>query len=211
MARLSVFVACPYLSIPQDDYRKVYETVSKAYPVDFRFADERITNNHILVKVSNYIRDNEFSLFDITGWNPNVALELGIAVGLGKKYFILFNPRMDGNKDAPSDIRGLDRIQYASNSELESKLMLLIKQELPAETEKSESAYARGKERILQSLIETPGLRLGEIADSINEDKAIVQSIIKSMMINSELKTRGIRRGTKYYTFDTDLRRVVRD
>src|ERR1700733_12743038 len=129
MTRLSIFVACPYLLFPLDDYKKVFQSVAKAYDIGFKFADEQITSQHVLTKVTNYIRDHNFSLFDITGWNPNVALELGIAVGLGRRYFILLNTKLD--KDAPSDIKGIDRIQYASNVELEAKLKLLIKQELP--------------------------------------------------------------------------------
>ena len=63
-----------------------------SYDVAFKFADEQITNQHVLVKVKNYVRDYDISLFDITGWNPKRQLmKLGIAEGLGKRYFILLN------------------------------------------------------------------------------------------------------------------------
>jgi hypothetical protein len=76
MARLNVFVACPYLLFPIDDYKKSFESVSKSYSVSFKFADEQIANQHVLAKVTNYIRDHDISTFDITDWNPNVALDL---------------------------------------------------------------------------------------------------------------------------------------
>ena len=152
MARLSVFVACPYKIFPLEDYKRVFENIGKIYPVTFKFADEQITNQHILLKISNYIRDHDISLFDITGWNPNVALELGIAVGMGRKYFILMNMHIDNNGEVPSDIRGVDRIQYISNSELEAKLSILIKQELPDRPARSESAFVALKEEIVDVL-----------------------------------------------------------
>ena len=37
MAVLNVFVACPYMLFPLDDYKKTFETVAKAYPVAFKF------------------------------------------------------------------------------------------------------------------------------------------------------------------------------
>jgi hypothetical protein len=57
-------------------YRDLEQCLSapKAYPVTFKFADEQITNQYILAKISNYIREHDISLFDITEWNPNVAL-----------------------------------------------------------------------------------------------------------------------------------------
>jgi hypothetical protein len=36
--------------------------VAKSYDVAFKFADEQITNQHILTKITNYIRDHDFSL-----------------------------------------------------------------------------------------------------------------------------------------------------
>jgi hypothetical protein len=45
-------------------------------------------------------------------WNANVSLELGLAEGLGKDYYILVNSKQ--SKDVPSDVRGLQRIEYSS-------------------------------------------------------------------------------------------------
>ena len=210
MARLQVFVACPYLLFPLDDYKAIFSKTAKAYDVAFKFADEQITNQHILTKVTNYIRDHDFSIFDITGWNPNVALELGIAVGLGKKYFILFNGRLDPNKDAPSDIKGIDRIQYGSNSELEAKLILLIKQEIKETKNRYDSVFDGLKERIVSSLVDEPGIGLSKLAGLITEDKNLVQSVVRAMVQAGELKTRGQKRGTVYYPSDFDFRKARR-
>jgi hypothetical protein len=73
-----VFVGYPY-SIPSDDYRGVFADIGKEYGVNFMFADERLTNTHILVKIEAMMEEAAFCLFDITEWNPNVALELRIS------------------------------------------------------------------------------------------------------------------------------------
>jgi hypothetical protein len=51
-----IFVAYSYKLYPKADYRKVYQELSKAFQVEFVFADEKITNLHILQKIANYIR-----------------------------------------------------------------------------------------------------------------------------------------------------------
>lgn len=193
---------------PLDDYKAVFSSVGRSYDVEFKFADEQITNQHVLSKITNYIRDADISLFDITGWNPNVALELGIAVGLGRRYFILLNHKIDQNKEVPSDIKGIDRIQYASNSELEAKLILLIKQELPQISSRSDSAFDTLKSRINDALKSSPGLNLAKLADAASEDKTLIQSTVRAMVASGELKTRGLKKGTTYYTADTDMRTV---
>jgi hypothetical protein len=168
------------------------------------------TSQHIFTKIFNYIRDHDISLFDITGWNPNVALELGLAVGMSKRYFILLNTHMDPNKEAPSDIRGIDRIQYASNQELEAKMKILVTQELPDLQTKSESVFESIKKRIAEVLKVNEGIGLSKISGLAGEDRTIVQSVLKAMVQSGDLKTRGETRGTKYYTGNFDLRTIRR-
>jgi hypothetical protein len=190
-----------------DDYKKVFLSVAKAYGIEFKFADEQITNQHVLAKITNHIRSSNCSLFDITGWNPNVALELGIAVGLGSKYFILLNTKIEPHKDPPSDIKGIDRIQYISNVELEAKLKLLIKQELPEARNRSDSAFDGIKSKIVDALLDEQGLGLTKLSDAIGEDKTLVQSVARAMLATNELKTSGAKKGTVYFTADADLRK----
>jgi hypothetical protein len=58
----------------------------------------------------------DFSIFDLSDWNGNVALELGLAQGLrktpGKPYYILLNTRRSAN--VPSDIQGIQRLEHTS-------------------------------------------------------------------------------------------------
>jgi hypothetical protein len=90
------------------------------------FADEELTNKHILEKITTMMSAAAFSLFDITYWNPNVALELGIAYGRRLDYYILLDPTKS-DEEVLSDLRGIDRIQYASFKELETQLARLMR------------------------------------------------------------------------------------
>jgi predicted nucleotide-binding protein len=123
-----VFVAYAYTVYDKKDYRRVFSNLEKAYGVKFIFADERITNMHILQKIISYIRGSDFSLFDISSWNPNVTLELGIALAMSADWYICFNPDKTELSEVPSDIRGIDRIQYSGFADLEDKLTVLLEQ-----------------------------------------------------------------------------------
>src|SRR5262245_37605801 len=109
-----IFVAYSYRLYPKADYRRVFQDLTKAFQVDFVFADEKITSLHILQKIANYIRESRFGIYDISGWNPNVTLELGLAFGLTEKTFIAIDPSKTNVAEVPADLRGLDRIQYGS-------------------------------------------------------------------------------------------------
>ncbi|MCX7902851.1 MAG: hypothetical protein N2483_11385, partial [Burkholderiaceae bacterium] len=74
-----IFVAYPYTLYDTSDYRKPYKELSKAFNVQFVFADEKITTLHILQKIADYIRSSRCGIYDISGWNANVTLELGLA------------------------------------------------------------------------------------------------------------------------------------
>src|SRR5438876_10371368 len=91
--------------------------------IQFVFADERIASDMILNKIRTSIDSCQFCLCDVTGWNPNVCLEFGLAIGMGKPVHILYRfdrvgllgrmMRRGGElPDLPIDMRGYDRIDY---------------------------------------------------------------------------------------------------
>lgn len=126
-----IFVAYPY-AFPKDDYHRAFAEAGREFQVTFRYADQRITNRHILDKITDLIEGARFSLFDVTRWNPNVALELGFAIGRGCDYYLLFNPDDPLNPktgDVPADLGGIDRIHYRSYSQLSESVRDLLDQE----------------------------------------------------------------------------------
>lgn len=194
-----IFVAYAYGLYPRADYRRVFTTVSKALDVEFRFADEKITDMHILKKVQGYIEESQFGIYDISGWNANVTLELGLAFGLSERAFIAFDPTKTPLEEVPADLRGFDRIQYESYTELEQRVADLVSQELPlqgpAETEKPLDMMRR---QVMSMLDEEDGIRIGDIAKGLGVTTELARVVIRPL-IGHAVRTTGERRGTKYY------------
>lgn len=116
-----VFVACPYDEAKFGFSR--YKMELQMLPWTCLYANTTLHTKHLLEKIKALINEADFSLFDLSMWNPNVALELGLAEGLSckyKSYFILTNARL--SRDVPSDIKGIQRIEYGRLSEGASSL-----------------------------------------------------------------------------------------
>lgn len=194
-----IFVAYPY-DFPEADYRRPFNDLSKAFNVRFEFADEQITSQHLLNKVTKMILTSRFSLFDITSWNPNVTLELGVAVGQRRPYYLLFNPSHH-QPDAPADLAGLDRIQYGSYFELESGLTKLLVQELgvPQEAEREAEPMEALRTRVLAVTETQDGPKIGEIAEALSLPLDFAKAVVRQMVEEGELETTGQTRGTRYY------------
>jgi len=196
-----IFVAYPY-SFPKADYRRPYQELEKAFGVKFEFADDQITNLHLLKKVTRMIATSRFSLFDITNWNPNVTLELGIAIGRPTPYYLLFNPNI-AEKDAPSDLGGIDRIEYTSFAELGERLSELLAQEYGLPTSNKPASGQEQMEAIREAVRERvaagDGPKVGEIAAHLNIPTELTKAIVRPMAEAGEIQTTGQTRGVRYW------------
>jgi len=105
-----VFVAIPFA--------KKYDAVSDAIvealqPLGYKpfKADEFIDNISIFCKICQSIQEARYVVCEVTEWNPNVFLELGMALGLGKQVVLL---REEGSKSLiPSDLRGVEHVHHS--------------------------------------------------------------------------------------------------
>ena len=103
----SVFVGCPYgKKFPFATFSASLNRI----PFRWYYADTHLSTKHLLGILTSYIKAVDFCIFDISLWNPNVALEIGLAEGLKVEYYILLNGNL--SKGVPADIQGLQRIQY---------------------------------------------------------------------------------------------------
>jgi hypothetical protein len=203
----TVFVAYPY-SISKADYRGVYTQITNEFGVQFTYADEEITNKHILEKIGRMMSEADFGLFDITYWNPNVALELGLAIGKGYEYYILWNPTVDQDKP-PSDIGGIDRIEYKDYAQLGAGLQALMTQQFGA-PDAEETPQGKVVVESIDALRDTvsrvvggtPGIAMGGIASSLGVPVDLAQIVVKPLVNDKKIATRGARRGTRYYLPD---------
>jgi len=199
----SIFVAYAYNLYDKRDYRSVFTALEKTYGVKFLFANEKITNMHILQKIISYIKASDFSLFDISGWNPNVTLELGIALAISDKWYICFNPEKTPVAEVPSDIKGIDRIQYISFSELNEKLTVLLEQRYSKVQERqSIDEYMITLQRdVLNLLQKRPGLKMNEIAKILAVSVRFAQVVVNPLL-TEKLRVEGQRRGARYFLND---------
>lgn len=108
-----VFVGHPFgQNFPKKKFRQIFAQL----PFRVQYGNTDIQTLHLLAIMKTNINKADFSIFDLSNWNPNVALELGLAEGLRresqKPYYILLNTRR--SSEVPSDIRGLQRLEYTS-------------------------------------------------------------------------------------------------
>jgi predicted nucleotide-binding protein len=199
-ARKQVFVAYSYKLYPKDDYRKPFKELENEYDVTFIFADEKITNMHIMKKIETFIRGSDFSIFDISGWNPNVTLELGFAMAANDQWYIAIDPGKTETKEVPSDLRGLDRIEYGSYTELSQKLKILMEQRYPRRKRGTIDEFLEERRVEIRKLLsEHPGQTMVTIAQLLNIEVPVAQLAIKPMTESRELRTTGTRKAMKYY------------
>ena len=197
-----IFVAYSYKLYPKADYRRVFQEMAKAFQVEFVFADEKLTSLHILQKIANYIRESRFGIYDISGWNPNVTLELGLAFGLSEKAFIAIDPAKTGIDEVPSDLRGMDRIQYSSYAELQSGLERLLAQEFPFQpTHDVENQLTQLRGQAVKLVAESEGLKIPDIAVLLGVSVDIAKLVVKPL-VGEKLRIEGVKRGAKYYLID---------
>lgn len=95
---------------------KKFRRIFQELPFKVVYGNTDLQTKHLLSLMKSNIVKSDFSIFDLSDWNPNVALELGITEGLKRKpnkdYYILLNTRR--SREVPADIRGLQRLEYTS-------------------------------------------------------------------------------------------------
>ncbi len=142
---MHVFLGYPF-SLKQT-HRDFVREVCKKRGLRLKSAEDHFAAEGIWDQIQEDIDDAFFAIFDLTGYNHNVLLELGYAIGRERDVIILLNvseskPRMFGAKNDPmegfpSDLQSVRRIQYADRRELERKLLEafdgLLKQKSPDE------------------------------------------------------------------------------
>jgi hypothetical protein len=150
-------------------------------------------------ELSSYIKASQFSIFDISGWNPNVTLELGVALALSDNWYISFNPDKTPVEEVPSDIKGIDRIQYTSFSEYEEKLVALLEQTFPKQDRQPLGDYITALSKDVKDLLgRQPGLKMNEIAELLKINVKMAQVVVHPL-VEKELRVEGARRGARYF------------
>jgi len=115
----SIFVAYPYRI---ERYKEAIAVACDGIATP-AYADDVLTKMHILTKIMTQMRESDLALFDLTGRNANVALELGIAIALDVNYRILLGPN---DENVISDMQGWDQLRYSDLDDLGRRLRVVL-------------------------------------------------------------------------------------
>ncbi len=191
-----IFVAYPWDLYPdRTAYKRAYTTIERSLNVKFEFAEQRVSTGTVLEKIVEMIEAAALGVYDVTGWNANVTLEYGVAVGLGAKAFIAFNPEATDVADVPSDVRGYDRLQYTDLDHLSSSVEDLIVQELGTGGPAIDVLEV-DRLNLVRVIRETPNQTVRQLATATGMRKDYVQLLLRRSQ--SELKVTGATKGTRY-------------
>jgi len=114
-----VFIGMPFRPEFENVYRYAIKPALDSLGLIPWKANEVIQNIDLMCKVCGGIQICASTIFDISGWNPNVLFELGLVYGLGKEAFII--KRKDA--EVPVDLKGMVYIEYDDFDELRGVLL----------------------------------------------------------------------------------------
>lgn len=108
MSKPTCFVMMPFSGRFPSYYKGIFARAIRDVGLTPIKVDEIYTPTQISEDIFNLIRRSEIILADVTGKNPNVNYELGIAHALGKKAIVI----TQNSEDVPFDYRHLRFIKY---------------------------------------------------------------------------------------------------
>ena len=87
-------------------------------------ADNYVATRDIMCKVCQGLQESDCMVANISGFNPNVMLELGMALGLCKEIILLKDCRVMDQE--VSDIKGLEYIAYSTDDEWYERMTCIL-------------------------------------------------------------------------------------
>jgi|GEM_PF-2692015 len=134
-------MAKAFFAFPFDfdvEYRITIQRACHDLGVTAIFGDEVRRSQALVDKVCEAIEDCELGFYDITGFNPNVMIEIGMSYCAERATFIMLEPkrhrasaavRAEG-EEVPADLQGQHRLVYSNAAELDSELRKTLRQAL---------------------------------------------------------------------------------
>jgi hypothetical protein len=109
--RPTCFVIMPFSSVYQSSYERVMRPAVEDAGLECVRADEVFTKPQITQEIWKQLRECCIVIAELTGKNPNVLYELGLAHALGKSAIIITR----NQEDVPFDLKGLRYLFYDIN------------------------------------------------------------------------------------------------
>ncbi len=216
MAKLEqVFVGCPFRSNIRKNYDKLKDDLEAETPLRITLADTTSisSTDYLLDHITNLIRESAGCIFDATGGNPNVSLEVGIAHALPADFLIALStrrPRTSVPKKRRStqatpdlvrpiiaDLQGRNRIEYKTYPTLKDQIIQRYLVNLPymkrwLEFKKNHQSYAPFALKVFHQ-IRSSGRTTKPRIDAILSDSGISTTALTNALTKYRLVT--IRRG----------------
>ena len=118
--RKRAFVAMPFRQELDRRYQQVIKPALEEMGFEVQRADELFGTEPVLARIARLIRLSDLVVADLTGRNPNVLYELGLANAFGKNALLL----SESLEDIPVDLRHLTYVPMTAGVE-ESRRRLL--------------------------------------------------------------------------------------
>lgn len=136
-----VFLGYPHKPpLALDDYRSVTRELEQELPIRLWYFLDEVTTQEMMRKVWRAILRSNLCFFDISGGNPNVALELGMAVAINKPCLTLLKTG-EANPLGDADMSYAERAEYQSRETLKTKLRELLRTKCAAMRILNEVSY----------------------------------------------------------------------
>ena len=141
-----VFVGCPFSAAIRKPYDKLKRELEAEAPLSIVLADTIgiTSSDYLLDHITELIRDSAGCIFDATGANPNVSLEVGIAHTVPVDFILTFKTRKPRTKSAGagksrdaelrsiiSDLQGKNRLEYKTYESLKDQVVKRYLSTLP--------------------------------------------------------------------------------
>ena len=141
-----VFIGCPFASAMRAPYDRLKKEIEGETPLSLVLADTVgvTSSDYLLEHITNLIRDSAGCIFDATGSNPNVSLEIGIAHTVPVDFVLTIKTRKPRTstksatrtkepdfKSIITDLQGKPRLEYKTYESLKDQVMRRYLSELP--------------------------------------------------------------------------------
>lgn len=202
MVVAKIFFAFPYNF--DDEYRHTLIAACHDLRAEYVFGDGSVSSSTLIDKMCSDIEGCDYAFFDITGFNPNVMMELGMAYQHKHRVYLMYDEKKHRDSAAvkslkdkepiPANIRGQDHFAYRSLSDFDIGVRSALRNALGIGRDSLEDL----KLRINRTLISRPQ-RIGEIAASIGGvDQGQVSEALTVLRAERRVTCKGTGMGAKW-------------
>lgn len=206
-----VFLGYPFNPpLAGDDYAAVVRELQQELPIRLWYFLDEITTDEMMRKIWRAILRSDLAIFDISGGNPNVAFELGLAVGRDKRCMTVLKAG-EPNPLGSADLGYSERMEYSSAETLKARLRDLLTARSGALRLIDDVSYSiTGADPTVTQEVVKERLRLlvTRLFNSKSVTKATATSLMKSeglatsaiaiLRAKDVLQIEGAKRGARY-------------